>query len=130
KPLSDDVRDSPALDVARRLRAAGAWVTVYDPQASVPARSVAPELRYAANAVAACRKADVVLHLTDWAEFRELDPAALRRAARGSVLIDARNSLDPQPWLAAGWDVRTLGTLVAQGASVGRPQAKELADLA
>ncbi|KQY63837.1 MULTISPECIES: UDP-glucose dehydrogenase family protein [unclassified Nocardioides] len=124
KPLSDDVRDSPALDVARRLHQAGAWVTVYDPQAAVPARSVAPELRYAANAVAACRKADVVLHLTDWAEFRDLDPARLRQAARGSVLIDARNTLDPEPWLAAGWDVRTLGTLVRQPA-VGVP-AKSL----
>lgn len=112
KPLSDDVRDSPALDVARRLHRAGAWVTVYDPQASVPARSVAPELRYAANAAAALRKADVVLHLTEWAEFRELDPVRLREVTRGRVIIDARNSLDPEPWLAAGWDFRALGRLV------------------
>ena len=112
KPLSDDVRDSPALEVARRLHQAGAWVTVYDPHASVPARSVAPELRYAANAAAALRKADVVLHLTEWAEFRDLDPAHLRTVARGSVVIDARNTLDPEPWLAAGWDFRTLGRLV------------------
>ncbi|QIX28627.1 UDP-glucose/GDP-mannose dehydrogenase family protein [Nocardioides sp. JQ2195] len=119
KPLSDDVRDSPALDVARRLSRAGAWVTVYDPQAAVPARSAAPELRYAANAVAACRKADVVLHLTEWAEFRDLDPRRLRDAARGRVLIDGRNSLDPSSWLAAGWDVRTLGTLVTQEPKAG-----------
>ena len=118
KPHSDDVRDSPALEVARRLRASGAWVTVYDPQAAVPARSVAPELRYAANAAAACRKADVVLHLTEWPEFAELDPRHLRRVARGGVLVDARNTLDPEPWLAAGWDVRTLGTLVPEPAEV------------
>ncbi|RYP84581.1 UDP-glucose/GDP-mannose dehydrogenase family protein [Nocardioides guangzhouensis] len=121
KPHSDDVRDSPALDVARRLSREGAWVTVFDPQASVTARTVAPELRYAANAVAACRKADVVLHLTEWPEFADLDPARLLEAARGRVLVDARNTLDPAPWLAAGWDVRTLGTLV--GVPLERPLA-------
>lgn len=119
KPHSDDVRDSPALDVARRLRKAGAWVTVHDPQASVPARSVAPELRYAANAVAACRKADVVLHLTDWPEFAQLDPAVLLRAARGRVLVDGRNTLDAARWQAAGWEVRTLGTLLPVSNSRG-----------
>jgi len=120
KPLSDDVRDSPALDVARRLHRAGAWVTVYDPQASVPARSVAPELRYAANAAAALRKADVVLHLTDWAEFRDLDPVYLRTVTRGRVIIDARNTLDPEPWLAAGWDFRALGRLVPENVSASQ----------
>ncbi len=115
KPLSDDVRDSPALDVARRLHRAGAWVTVYDPQACVPARSVAPELRYAANAAAALRKADVVLHLTEWSEFHDLDPARLRPVVRGGVIIDARNTLDPEPWHAAGWDFRALGRLVPAG---------------
>ena len=118
KPHSDDVRDSPALDVARRLRAAGAWVTVYDPQASVPARSVAPELRYAANAAAALRKADVVLHLTEWPEFAEMDPAQLRTVTRGRVIVDARNTLDPEPWLAAGWEFRSLGRLVPGAADV------------
>jgi len=121
KPLSDDVRDSPALDVARRLHRAGAWVTVYDPQASVPARSVAPELRYAANADAALRKADVVLHLTEWSEFRDLDPARLRTVTRGSVIIDARNTLDPEPWLAAGWDFRALGRLVPGSVPAEQP---------
>jgi UDPglucose 6-dehydrogenase len=118
KPHSDDVRDSPALDVARRLHRAGAWVTVHDPQASVPARSVAPELRYAANAAAALRKADVVLHLTEWPEFADLDPAHLRTVTRGRVIVDARNTLDPEPWLAAGWDFRALGRLVPGTADV------------
>lgn len=112
KPLSDDVRDSPALDVAKRLHAAGALVTVYDPQANVPARSIAPQLRYAASAEAALRKADVVLHLTEWKEFRDLDPARVGELTAGKVLIDARNVLDPEPWLAAGWDFKTLGRLV------------------
>ncbi|GAB4582754.1 UDP-glucose dehydrogenase family protein [Nocardia sp. IFM 10818] len=112
KPLSDDVRDSPALDVAVRLRAAGAEVTVFDPAATGPARAIAPQLVYAATAAAALHEADVVLHLTEWHEFRELDPVFLRSVVRGGVIIDARNTLDPTPWLAAGWDFRALGRLV------------------
>ncbi|WP_230329256.1 UDP-glucose dehydrogenase family protein [Nocardia aurantiaca] len=112
KPLSDDVRDSPALDVAVQLHAAGVDVTVFDPAATGPARAVAPQLVFAATAAAALHEADVVLHLTEWREFQELDPAFLRTVVRGRVIIDARNTLDPEPWLAAGWDFRALGRLV------------------
>lgn len=109
KPDSDDVRDSPALDIARRLRAAGAAVTVYDPAANVTARSVAPELRYAANAHTAVRQADLVLHLTEWREFRELDAVELATQARRPVIIDGRNALDRTVWSRAGWRVITPG---------------------
>lgn len=120
KPLSDDVRDSPALDVAVRLHHAGIEVTVYDPEANRSASRIAPQLRYAPNATAAVLGADVVLHLTEWREFRELDPALLSSVARRRVLIDARNALDPEPWLSAGWDFRALGRLVARRADAGR----------
>ncbi|MGW4529906.1 UDP-glucose dehydrogenase family protein [Nocardia sp. NPDC004340] len=119
KPLSDDVRDSPALDVARRLHAAGVEVTVFDPAATGPARAVAPQLVFAATPAAALHEADVVLHLTEWREFRELDPGFLRTVARGRVIIDARNTLDPEPWLAAGWDFRALGRLVEPRTAAG-----------
>lgn len=120
KPLSDDVRDSPALDVAIQLQAAGIEVSAYDPAATTPARAVAPQLIYAATAAAALHECDVVLHLTEWREFQELDPIFLRTVARGSVLIDARNTLDPAPWLAAGWDFRALGRLVeSRGSATG-----------
>ncbi|MEV6095501.1 UDP-glucose/GDP-mannose dehydrogenase family protein [Nocardia sp. NPDC051981] len=120
KPLSDDVRDSPALDVAQQLRAAGVEVTVFDPAATAPARAVAPQLVFAATPAAALHEADVVLHLTEWREFRELDPGFLRTVARGRVIIDARNTLDPEPWLAAGWDFRALGRLVEPRTVAGR----------
>ncbi len=110
KPHSDDVRDSPALEVASRLHAAGAQVTVHDPVASLRARTVAPALRYAANPLASCRKADVVLHLTEWPEFAALDPAEVGEVVRNRVLIDARNTLDAERWRDAGWDVRRPGT--------------------
>ncbi|MRH90367.1 nucleotide sugar dehydrogenase [Nocardia sp. SYP-A9097] len=124
KPLSDDVRDSPALDVAIRLQAAGVQVTAFDPAATAPARAIAPQLVYAATAAAALHEADVVLHLTEWSEFRDLDPAFLRTVARGRTLIDARNALDPEPWLAAGWDFRALGRLVESRNPVERPASR------
>lgn len=121
KPDSDDVRDSPALDVARRLRAAGALVTVYDPKANLTARAVAPDLRYAANAVTACRKADLVLHLTEWTEFAELDLDQVGAAVRRKVIIDARNTLDLARWREAGWSCHAPGrTLDGLGADAGR----------
>ncbi|AYF78717.1 UDP-glucose/GDP-mannose dehydrogenase family protein [Nocardia yunnanensis] len=134
KPLSDDVRDSPALDVARQLRAAGVEVTVFDPAATVPARAVAPQLVFAATPAAALHEADVVLHLTEWREFRELDPVFLRTVARGRTIIDARNTLDPEPWLSAGWDFRALGRLVeprtpaARLAAPAAPRRDQLLD--
>lgn len=112
KPLSDDVRESPALEVAGRLHDAGVLVTVYDPQANGSARSVAPQLCFASSAEVALRGADLVLHLTEWREFRDLDPTYIARLVRTRVVFDARNCLDPMPWLAAGWDFRTIGGVV------------------
>lgn len=128
KPDSDDVRDSPALDVARRLEEAGAHVTVYDPAANLTARAVAPRLRYAANASTACRKADLVLHLTEWEEFRQLDPAALGHVVRRKVIVDARNALDAATWQAAGWVVQAPGRRISLDAPVpeGAPEVDSL----
>jgi UDPglucose 6-dehydrogenase len=109
KPNSDDVRDSPALNVAGRLQLQGAHVAVYDPRATENARKIFPTLEYAESAVAACRNADVVLHLTEWAEFREIDPAALGEVVAQRNIVDGRNCLDVEAWRAAGWTYRGLG---------------------
>jgi UDPglucose 6-dehydrogenase len=109
KPDSDDVRDSPALNVAGQLQLQGARVQVYDPKAIENARHVFPTLSYATSVEQACRQADVVLHLTEWAEFAALDPAALREVVRQPVVVDGRNSLDAQRWRDAGWTYRGLG---------------------
>jgi UDPglucose 6-dehydrogenase len=109
KPESDDVRDSPALNVAGQLQLQGANVRVYDPKATSNARQVFPTLRYSESAAQACEKADVVLHLTEWDEFAALDPAGLRRIVRRPVLVDGRNTLDAARWRAAGWTYRGLG---------------------
>lgn len=109
KPDSDDIRDSPALDVAYSIQRAGAAVHVFDPQAMVNAKNTHPTLAYAPSALEAAEGADVVLHLTEWAEFRTLKPNDLANVVRGRNMLDGRNVLDPQEWRAAGWQFRALG---------------------
>jgi UDPglucose 6-dehydrogenase len=109
KPHSDDVRDSPALEVARRVHRDGADVRVFDPEAALNARSVAPELTYVANVESALRYADLVLHLTEWPHFAELDPRWAAGLVESPVLVDARNKLDRDAWARAGWTVRAIG---------------------
>jgi len=109
KPNSDDVRDSPALEVAGQIQLAGGLVTVFDPKAIPNARRRFPTLGYAESAAAACTDADLVLHLTEWAEFAELDPEKLAAVVARPVLLDARNTLEPAAWRAAGWTYRGIG---------------------
>ncbi|MFD0315404.1 UDP-glucose dehydrogenase family protein [Streptomyces flavalbus] len=109
KPDSDDVRDSPALNVAGQIHLQGGQVTVYDPKGMENARRIFPTLGYADSALDAVRGADVVLHLTEWREFRELDPAALGEVAAARVVLDGRNALDPELWRRAGWTYRAMG---------------------
>ncbi|MEU9142084.1 UDP-glucose/GDP-mannose dehydrogenase family protein [Streptomyces sp. NPDC048404] len=109
KPDSDDVRDSPALNVAGQIHLQGGQVTVYDPKGMANAKRLFPTLGYADSAVQAVRAADVVLHLTEWREFRELDPAVLGEAVTSRVLLDGRNALDPDTWRRAGWTYRAMG---------------------
>ena len=109
KPNSDDIRDSPALDVAASIQQQGAAVTLYDPAAMDNARGRHPELGYRESSVEAARGADIVLHLTEWAEFREMDPSALSDVVTSRRIVDGRNALDPARWRAAGWTYRALG---------------------
>ena len=109
KPDSDDVRDSPALDVAARLQELGAIVRATDPQAIQTSRRVRPTLDYVSSAVEAAEGADAVLLLTEWTEYRELDPAALGSIAQRRAIVDSRNCLDPTQWREAGWLYRALG---------------------
>jgi UDPglucose 6-dehydrogenase len=109
KPNSDDVRDSPALAVAGQIQLQGATVTVYDPRSNENARAVFPTLGYADSAQKACADADLVLHLTEWQEFRDIDPTVLADVVAERSIIDARNALDPVAWRAAGWTYRSLG---------------------
>jgi len=109
KPNSDDIRDSPSLDICRRLAAQGAVVCVHDPVATPNAAKVRPDLRYADSVSEAVEDADLVLHLTEWADYQAIDPASLARIAARPVLIDARCTLDADLWRSAGWSVRVPG---------------------
>jgi UDPglucose 6-dehydrogenase len=109
KPDSDDVRDSPALWIAGQLHLKGADVRVYDPRAIGTASARFPTLAYSDSAVEACRDADLVLHLTEWPEFREIGPTDLEGVVAHPRLFDGRNVLDLDVWRSAGWTVRALG---------------------
>jgi UDPglucose 6-dehydrogenase len=103
KPNSDDVRDSPALNVAGQLQLQGASVTVYDPKAIENSRKVFPTLSYASSVRDACENADVVLVLTEWSEFTEINPAELSAIVRRTTVIDGRLCLDREWWTKCGW---------------------------
>ncbi|MFZ1164938.1 UDP-glucose dehydrogenase family protein [Mycobacterium sp.] len=109
KPNSDDIRDSPALDVAGQLQLQGALVSVFDPKAMDNARHLFSTLNYSLSTLDACKGADVVLILTEWEEFRQLQPEKLEAVMRQKRVIDARNCLDSQRWRAAGWSYRGFG---------------------
>jgi UDPglucose 6-dehydrogenase len=109
KPDSDDVRDSPALDVAARLQELGAIVLATDPQAIETSRRLRPALTYVSSALEAADQADAVLLLTEWKEYRELDPEALGSVVAVRAIVDGRNCLHPAEWREAGWLYRALG---------------------
>ncbi len=109
KPNSDDIRDSPALAVAASVQRSGAAVRVFDPQAMDNARRQYPQLAYSPTAVDAAEDADIVLHLTEWAEFRSMHPSTLAAVVRHRRIVDGRNALDRELWRAEGWTYRALG---------------------
>jgi UDPglucose 6-dehydrogenase len=109
KPDSDDIRDSPALDVAMALHRHGARVVAYDPAAVDRARAAHPELEYARSVLGAAAEADVLLVLTEWPEFTAADPELIGKAVARRNVADGRGALDPAAWRAAGWTYRALG---------------------
>jgi UDPglucose 6-dehydrogenase len=109
KPLSDDIRDSPALNVAAQMQLQGAHVVVTDPEAIDNARVKWPELRFAATAEEALQGAELVLLLTEWPEYVALPPDAVGGLVARKRILDGRNCLDPATWRAAGWSYRALG---------------------
>jgi UDPglucose 6-dehydrogenase len=110
KPHSDDIRDSPALDVAVRLHGLGAWVTITDPEALTNAERLHPQLNYVSDRDEALRGADAVIVVTEWDEYRRhLDPDHAASLVAGRIVVDGRNCLDPAAWRGAGWEYHGMG---------------------
>jgi UDPglucose 6-dehydrogenase len=109
KPDSDDVRDSPALDIAIQIQAAGANVVIHDPKAIEPARKRFPALNFVTTIDEALKDAEIVLHLTEWKIYREIDPEKAKSLVAKPIIIDGRNALDRKKWKDAGWHFRALG---------------------
>ncbi|MGC5616625.1 UDP-glucose dehydrogenase family protein [Georgenia sp. Z1491] len=109
KPDSDDMRNSPALDIARRVHDEGAHVKVTDPAAGPVLRKRGTRLEVVDSAREAADGADVVMLLTEWKQFKELDPDELAEVAPARIIVDGRNALDPARWRAAGWTYYGIG---------------------
>ena len=109
KPHSDDVRDSPALSVAAQLQLQGADVVVTDPEANENASAKWPDLTFVDTVEEAVSDAEVVLVLTEWPQFVNADPQALKALVARPAVLDGRNCLDAERWRQAGWTYRALG---------------------
>ena len=109
KPDSDDVRDSPALEIAETLHTLGAHVVVHDPRALESATEKIPELTYSNSIEETLTEADLTMHLTEWTNYRELDPTIIRKLVNIPTIFDGRNVLDATKWQSAGWKLLALG---------------------
>lgn len=109
KPESDDVRDSPALDIAVQLHGAGADVRIHDPKATENAKRRFPALDFTTDLGECLKGSELILHLTEWREYREIDPSAMAHLVAKKNIIDGRNALDRAKWIKAGWHLRALG---------------------
>ena len=122
---TDDIRESPAIDVIKKLLEAGATVTAYDPAAMDRAKDVLPpseKLRYAGNLYEAAKDADAVLILTDWTEFASIDLARLNQAVHFPIVIDGRNLYKPQEMLDHGFTYVSIGRPASYQAQQGKPR--------
>ncbi|MCU1698733.1 MAG: ywqF 1 [Mycobacterium sp.] len=119
KPNSDDVRDSPALNVAAAMHLKGAAVRVHDPRAISNARRQFPTLTYCPTIEDACRNTDLIVLATEWDEYRNIDPRLFLSIVREPRLLDARNAIDRDFWSEAGWHVYALG----RGISNAQPRS-------
>jgi UDPglucose 6-dehydrogenase len=122
---TDDIRESPALDVIRRLLEAGACITAYDPAATERAMAELPpsdKMRYAKSLYEAAHEADAVLILTDWKEFAEIDLPELNRAVRFPIVIDGRNLYKPQLMADHGFTYVSIGRPANYNAQQGKPR--------
>jgi UDPglucose 6-dehydrogenase len=109
KPDSDDVRDSPALEIAETLQTLGAHVVVHDPRALESAAEKIPELTYSHSIEETLTGADLTMHLTEWTNYRDLDPMIIRKLVNIPTIFDGRNVLDATKWQSAGWKLLALG---------------------
>jgi UDPglucose 6-dehydrogenase len=109
KPDSDDVRDSPALDICAQIQAAGADVIIHDPKAIANAQKRFPGLKFSEEINQTLQDAELVLHLTEWKIYREINPTQVKALVKTAIIIDGRNALDRDLWVKAGWKFRALG---------------------
>jgi UDPglucose 6-dehydrogenase len=129
KGNTDDIRESPAIDVIGRLLAGGALITAFDPAAMDRAREVLPpsgKMKYADSLYEAAHDADAVLILTDWKEFANIDLVRLNQEVRFPIIIDGRNLYKPQHMHDHGFTYVSVGRPATYQAQQGKPRSLAL----
>jgi UDPglucose 6-dehydrogenase len=122
---TDDIRDSPAIAVIKKLLEAGTTVTAYDPAANERAQAVLPpseKMRYATDLYQAAKNADAVLILTDWKEFASIDLVRLNQVVRFPIVVDGRNLYKPQEMESHGFTYVSVGRPATYNAQQGKPR--------
>jgi len=109
KPNTDDMRDSPALDIVPALQQAGARIRAYDPEGMKEAEKLLPGIEWCRGAYDALQGADALALLTEWNEFRALDLGRLRTLMKGHVVVDLRNVFNPDEIIGAGFAYSSIG---------------------
>ncbi len=109
KANTDDMRDSPSIEIVKNLQEAGAQIKIYDPSFSEQAKKVFPDVSWGSNAYDSCNEADVVVILTDWTEFRALNLKELKQRLKQPLLIDLRNIYNVKEVEASGFIYCSVG---------------------
>ncbi|UKA49885.1 UDP-glucose/GDP-mannose dehydrogenase family protein [Arthrobacter sp. FW305-123] len=126
KPNSDDVRDSPALDIADRLADEGAQICIYDPAGNLNASRRSPQHNYVLSTEDAVKNADLILLLTEWDEFKALTPEGLSAQTGARKIIDGRNVLQAKAWEDSGWSVASPGRRFEANHLTNMPPSEQL----
>lgn len=109
KPNTDDMREAPSTYILEKLQKMGAFIRAYDPEAMPNASGILPKVKYCDNPLQAAEKADAILVLTEWNEFKQIDLGKIRKITRGNLLFDGRNIYDPEKVKMAGFIYKGIG---------------------
>lgn len=109
KPNTDDMREAPSMDIIRKFQEEGAQIKAYDPQAMENAKAIFGDIEYAKNAYEVAAGSDVLVIITEWEEFKNLDLSKIKKLLRQPVIIDGRNIFDPDEVKRLGFNYQGVG---------------------
>ena len=109
KPETDDMRESPCLDIIPKLQEKNIQISAFDPVAMDEAKKLLQNIQFAVNIEDCINQSDALVILTEWNEFRSLSPERLKKHMKGNILIDLRNALNPDNFRESGFNLTQIG---------------------